>query len=481
MKKIGKTILITSLILTMTACSSLYNVNADTENYENSQEEMGSQTLPYAIVDTGQVIFYDDTTEIDEPLEGEPFYGQDAQYQGNQFDYTSIVYDNGTGLTWTQSVDINKDGEANVDDKLTYSEALAYVDTMNEQNYGGYNDWRVPSMKQLYSLMSFEGVDPPGPQTEESTAIPFIHTDYFENGFGDTDAGERHIDGQVWSSNAYGGTVFGGLEGTFGLNLVDGRIKCYPTNSPMREHVNYVLFVRGNVEYGTNDFVDNNDGTISDNATGLMWTQDDSGEGMNWEEALAWAEEANANNYLGYSDWRLPNAKEMQSILDYSKAPDTGSPAIDPIFSITEITNENGDVDYPWYWTGTTHASTNNDGTKGVYICFGRAMGYMGESWTDLHGAGAQRSDYKSGDLATMDEVEYVDYGYHISGSDGQGQADMGREEGGMTPPDGAPERGMTPPDGAPEGDMEQGGGAMMTPEDAIRIDNYVRLVRDID
>lgn len=35
-----------------------------------------------------------------------------------------------------------------------------------------------------------------------------------------------------------------------------------------------------------------------------------------------------------------------------------------------------------------------------VYIAFGRAMGFMGGGWRDVHGAGAQRSDPKSGDPA---------------------------------------------------------------------------------
>ena len=57
--------------------------------------------------------------------------------------------------------------------------------------------------------------------------------------------------------------------------------------------------------YGINEFVDNGDGTISDDATGLMWSQADSGEGMDWEAALAYAQEMKEANYLGYSDWRL--------------------------------------------------------------------------------------------------------------------------------------------------------------------------------
>lgn len=51
---------------------------------------------------------------------------------------------------------------------------------------------------------------------------------------------------------------------------------------------------------------------------------------LNWEEALAWSERL---NFAGHSDWCLPNAKERQSIVDYSRSPDTtGSTAINPIF-----------------------------------------------------------------------------------------------------------------------------------------------------
>jgi hypothetical protein len=50
---------------------------------------------------------------------------------------------------------------------------------------------------------------------------------------------------------------------------------------------NYVYFVRGNTDYGRNDFTENGDGTLSDAATGLMWSQDDSGSGMAWADAQA--------------------------------------------------------------------------------------------------------------------------------------------------------------------------------------------------
>jgi hypothetical protein len=379
----------------------------------------------YKVVDTGQNKCYDDSMEISPPSPGEPFYGQDAQYDGYQPSYTDngngTITDNVTGLTWTKSPDLDDGGDIDIDDKLTFDDALTYPDTLNAQNFGGHSDWRLPSIKELYSLINFNGTDPSGPGGYDP--IPFIDTAYFDFGYGDTAAGERIIDAQFWSSNVYFGTVFGDQEAAFGLNLADGRIKGYPTSGPMPK-VNYVYFVCGNTNYGVNDFTDNSDGTITDNATGLMWSKDDFGDsvstgprsGMIWEDALAWIQQKNGENYLGYSDWRLPNAKEMQSIIDYARSPDsTGSAAIDPVFNITQITNEDGEVDYPWFWTSTTHVKSNGSGDAGAYICFGRAMGYFGpsgmESWLDVHGAGAQRSDRKDGDFSGY---IYVPDGYYF-------------------------------------------------------------------
>ena len=371
-----------------------------------------SAAAAYVVVDTGQTACYDDSEQISCPQEGEAFYGQDAQYSGNQPSYTLsadglTVYDNNTGLTWQQTPDTDGDGDIDSDDKLTWTEFQAYPATLNAENYGGYNDWRLPTIKELYSLIDFSGTDPPVEGDNTSGLVPFIDTDYFDFAYGDTSAGERVIDAQYWSSTQYVGTTMGGSATTFGVNFADGRIKGYPRDtgpggSAMTE---FVRCVRGNTDYGVNDFVDNGDGTVTDRATGLMWMQDDSGEGMDWEDALAWVEQRNAENYLGYNDWRLPNAKELQSIVDYTRSPSTtGSAAIDPIFNTTSIVDEGGDTNYPFYWTSTTHADSQQRGGSADYIAFGEALGYMGNQWTDVHGAGAQRSDPKTGDPADYPE-----------------------------------------------------------------------------
>ena len=255
--------------------------------YANSADE--TLNLTYPIVDTSQVDCYNNTTTINAPVVGDAFYGQDAQHTGHQADYTVsddglTVYDGVTGLVWTQSPDLNADGVINIDDKLTFDQAQVYPDVLNDANFGGFNDWRIPTIKELYSLMDFTG------QTRMSAAasVPYINTDYFAFGYGDESAGERFIDAQFCTSSVYVSTVMNGQAGMFGVNFADGRIKCYPigTNHGYQKTF-YALFVRGNTSYGINDFIDNGDGTVTDNGTGLMWTQDDTGQGLNWQDALA--------------------------------------------------------------------------------------------------------------------------------------------------------------------------------------------------
>jgi hypothetical protein len=171
---------------------------------------------------------------------------------------------------------------------------------------------------------------------------------------------------------------------------------------PGGEKTFLVLCVRGNPDYGRNNYVDNGDDTINDRATGLMWTKTDSGSGMNWKDALSWVQMKNSEKYLGHNDWRLPNVKELQSIVDYTIPPDTGTAAIDPLFTCSQIKNEAGQIDYPGYWTSTTHVNSGGSGSAAVYLSFGKAMGFMNGQWQDVHGAGAQRSDPKIGDPANF-------------------------------------------------------------------------------
>ena len=368
-----------------------------------------STALQYRIVDTGQIRSYNNRTEISYPASGAAFFGQDAQYNGNQPSYRNngdgAVTDLNTGLMW----------QADPGAKKTYAQAVAGADTCRT---GGYSDWRLPTIKELYSLILFSGADPDPRSLKSSRQRPFIDTKYFKFQYGKPSDGDRIIDSQWATSTLYAGRVMDGRRAMFGVNFADGRIKGYPADSNPRGCTKKfcVIYVRGNTAYGKNDFVDNGDGAVTDHATGLTWMQVDSAvlkagrnhDGkLDWQEALAWAENL---TYAGHSDWRLPNAKELHSIVDYTRSPDTTrSAAIDPIFEATPITNEGGKTDFAHYWTSTSHTRATV-ARAGVYIAFGRALGFMSpphsrsgrKTLMDVHGAGAQRSDSKSGNPAAL-------------------------------------------------------------------------------
>lgn len=372
----------------------------------------GQPELRYPIVDASQKDCFDNRRVIPAPSPAQPFYGQDAQFAGNAPSYTVsddklTVKDNVTNLFWQRIPDVNGDGKITPADKLTFSQAKNIPGKLNAARFGGYDDWRLPSIKELYSLFNANGLDPGNPNNPMGGNLkPFIDTAYFPFVYGDSSAGERIIDSQYGSQTLYSvkDPVLG--EKLFGVNFADGRIKGYDLSHPSgREMTFYFICVRGNPNYGKNDFVESEPGIINDRATGHSWTRKDSEKPFNWRDALEYAQKMNSQNHLGHNDWRLPDVKELQSLVDYSKAPDsTHSPAINPLFECTTLKNAVGQDDYPYYWSSTTHANPQG-GPAAMYIAFGRASGWMTRPqspndfrYVDVHGAGAQRSDPKEGD-----------------------------------------------------------------------------------
>ncbi|HBE88301.1 MAG TPA: DUF1566 domain-containing protein [Elusimicrobia bacterium] len=345
----------------------------------------------YKVVHTGVVNYYDADSEIKKPPYSSAFYGQDAHYRYNPPVYKDngdgTVTDLVTGLTW----------ERDMGEKMTPEEARAKA---KDSRLGGRRDWRVPTVKELYSLILFTG------QARGARAVrPFIDTRYFRQPLGDAARGERQIDAQTWTSTVYTGRTMGKDEAIFGVNFLDGRIKGYPRLDPRtgERRRMYFRLVSGDTRYGANRFADNGDGTISDLSTGLMWEKEDSGEGLDWAGALDYAKNSRTG---GYRDWRLPSAKELHTIVDYSRSPQaTGGASISPLFPISEIEGPDGGRDFPYFWTGTTHLDGIKPAAHAIYIAFGEARGMMRGRLTDAHGAGAQRSDPKSGNPA-----EYPSY-----------------------------------------------------------------------
>jgi hypothetical protein len=105
-------------------------------------------------------------------------------------------------------------------------------------------------------------------------------------------------------------------------------------------------------------FVDFGDGTILDNCTGLTWQKDaadvsgdhqiDDADRLPWCAALAFCDNL---NFAGHDDWRLPNIRELQSIVDYGRSnpsldPVFGAPTLSAYWSSTPIADHH---EYAWY------------------------------------------------------------------------------------------------------------------------------------
>jgi hypothetical protein len=141
-------------------------------------------------VDTGVTEFYNNDAAISAPKKGDDFYGQDAHCKANKPSYTDnkdgTITDNVTGLMWQKEMP----------SKMGFEDAFAYA---KSSRLGGYDDWRMPTIKELYSLILFTG------RFRPDSVKPFIDTRYFLQPLGQGAAGERIMDAQTWSATVYTG------------------------------------------------------------------------------------------------------------------------------------------------------------------------------------------------------------------------------------------------------------------------------------
>ena len=113
-------------------------------------------------------------------------------------------------------------------------------------------------------------------------------------------------------------------------------------------------------------FKDNGNGTVIDNRTGLMWVKNGISEGCNngcaltWEDAVSFCENL---SYAGYTDWRLPNIQELQSIVNYG--------VCYPAINSTYFPNTQSD----YYWSSTTSVNYP-DSAWSVYFYSGGVANY---------------------------------------------------------------------------------------------------------
>jgi hypothetical protein len=265
-------------------------------------------------------------------------HGEDADYSRHPMSFTHsedglVVIDSNTGLMWErhinwrwgkivppkgewrpQDVFAYKDGEPK---RRPYHEGVQYCKSLS---LGGYDDWRMASMKEGHTIAHY------------ATARPTIWQKYFS----DTDPGLPGY-GDRGKGGMWGGPL-GPDHNNSGwhLGFIDGHMMGYPrtgykTTRCVRADDNGVYFLP--------DFVDNGDGTITDRVTDLMWLQETDGSLRAWEPSIQYCENL---EFAGHRDWKLPHNKELSSLVDLRKQ----KPAIDTDFF--------PDTNYKaYYWSRT--------------------------------------------------------------------------------------------------------------------------------
>ncbi|HHC73217.1 MAG TPA: DUF1566 domain-containing protein [Thiotrichales bacterium] len=129
-------------------------------------------------------------------------------------------------------------------------------------------------------------------------------------------------------------------------------------------------------------YVIHGDGTVTDTVTGLMWkrcSEGSSGEDcatgeaalFSWQEALQQAEAVNAaGGFAGYADWRLPNIKELASLVE----PSCYEPAINAtVFPNTRIDGD--DWGLGAYWSASPYAY-GTESSWYIFFAYGHDFAY---------------------------------------------------------------------------------------------------------
>ncbi|MFS1424889.1 DUF1566 domain-containing protein [Shewanella sp. 10N.286.48.B5] len=251
-------------------------------------------TPGFKLPDSGQAQDFTDTK------------GEDNDTIKNPLSYTIsdsglTTLDNNTKLTWERKTSRLW---------MNAAEAVNYCDSLELE---GQSDWRLPFMKELVSIADY-GEFRPAIDMNAFLNMPRMSSGIWALPISD------HKD-HVWH-----------------VGFPDAHIMGQHTAS-----TKLVRCVRAEQDSGfhTNDFIDNNDKTVTDKLTNLQWQQEVGPSRRDWENSIQYCENL---ELAGKKDWRLPQVKELVSIVNYNKF----NPSIDEEFF--------PNTPYKYYfWSSTSH------------------------------------------------------------------------------------------------------------------------------
>lgn len=238
--------------------------------------------IPFRLPDSGQSYSYSATS------------GEDADVVVNGISLVNngdgTITDNITGLMWQRT-----DGG-----EMIWENATSYCNNLVQ---GGYSDWRMPTAMELFSINNYDRINP------ALDTVFFIKTAAQYWWSSDLQVNDAT---KVWVVNQGGGIG------------PRGKTETVSAGGTKKIHVRAVRDIFPG-SFSVAHFTNTGDGTIIDNHTGLMWQQVQPSNKMTWEEALTYADNF---TLVGFTDWRLPDIRELQTLNDVTLT----NPSISPSF-----------------------------------------------------------------------------------------------------------------------------------------------------
>ena len=256
-------------------------------------------------------------------------------------DVNHTLRDNLTGLVWARDAGVPKVGHSRgrgyTNGAMSWHDAREYVDALNHHHYLGSDDWRVPNIRELSTLIHWG----------ESEPWKWLLTQGFSL------AQPR----AYWSSSAFASP---NQCGAWWVDFQSGNVEAWGTGD-----LSLVLPVRGRADAAAPlrmpRFLDNRDGTVTDNSTRLVWSKSANlGDPMSWDEANKFL--ATMTDGSSALRWRLPNIVELLSLVDY----EAFDPALPKESLFVDVRND-------IYWSSTTDAGDVYK-ARGVVIPTGKVV-----------------------------------------------------------------------------------------------------------
>ena len=228
------------------------------------------------------------------------------------------VKDNQTGLVWARDASISEF-------PLAWKEAFDFIGELNRSLFLGFDDWKLPNRRELFSLVSHQLINPCLPPGH-----PFVNV---ENTYYWTSTTCARLPEQAWYVHFGGARVFKGMK--------DVSYMVWPVRGAAGYKISREKW-RGATPQASRFSVLGQ--TVTDRATGLVWTKSaDCANGpLDWESAFKEVERMNREERFGFRNWRIPGISELETLVDL----DRHSPAIPAGHPFSEVRD--------FHWSSTT-------------------------------------------------------------------------------------------------------------------------------